>query len=791
MMPSRTFPRALLFLLSALLVAVGCAVQKKELRPPPRAEEAVAPEEEEAEVPPPSEPAPYRGDLRPYIVSAKASSDGGSGYVAELAFDSNINSRWTSAFRDGEWVEGYFDRPVDIEQLMIRWETARASDFSVLILNPASNWVNMGNRIGGSGPLDTLTFPQPVTALGLRIQCDRRATEWGNSIFEVEVYGLTEGPPPATNLLGFVAQATPWQAYERDIARRLLAEAAGDPPTSSGMMDDAFLDLIARRAFDYFWWETTPTNGLTKDRGRNFMSSEECFVASSAAVGFALTAYAIGAEHAWVSRDDALERVRTTLNTYAHGPVRQLNGFFPHFVDIFSGADSPGTEISTIDTALFLAGMIVAMEYFQDPEISSLATGIFERVDWNWARGGNERFVSMGVDAQGNFINVVWGSFTEGILVYLLAMGSPTHALTADSWYAVNRQTGNYAGYTFLTEFGFQSIFRYQYPALWYDFRGRTDKAGIDYFENATLATLAMREYCLSKASTFLGSYGPNLWGLGAADGPGDRYMIYGFPPGEPYSPVDGTVIPYAVAGSTPFLPRHAIRALRCLYDEHHETWGKYGFADAVNPNQSFVARDVIGIDQGTILLGIENHRSQFVWRHFMKSPWIRRATAAIGWQTRPRAADPDGPIDLARDCTWRFATGGGALAAPDLDDSSWVQVLVPDYWENAGGPFANYDGPAWYRVEFNLDATRYAAWSTSGRRILLVLGAVDDIDTAYVNGFKVGETLDGDSAHLRTRRYAVPGACLKVGRNVVAVQVTDRRGSGGIWRTPVQIGPE
>lgn len=781
-----------LFVLTSAILLCGCAVK---IDMPKTSESSTQevftsaqemPREQVVEV-----LAPYEGNLKPFIVRAKASSDGGQEVVAELAFDNNPSSRWSSVFADNQWIEGYFDRPVGIKTLNVVWETARAVDFSIQVLNRQTNWVEVSRKTDAVGLSDSLSFPRPVNALGIRIQCDRRATEWGNSIFEVYASGVTEGTPPAENLTTFKVQPSEWQLYERGNAEKLLAEAAADPLTSAGMTDDEFLNLVAKRSFYYFWYESNPTNGLTKDRARNFKSSEDASLASVAAVGFALTAYPIGAERGWVAREEALERTLVTLRTFANGPILNVKGFFPHFVDMFSCKEARDTEISTIDTALFLAGMIVAMEYFQDPQVTELSRKIFERVDWDWSRNGNPHFVSHGVDPRGNFLNAHWGSSTEGLLIYLLALGSPTHPLPAASWDAIDKHTEEYEGYRFICEYGFQSIFRYQYPALWYDFRGRTDGDGIDYFEHNTLATLAMRRFCILNANNFSGSYGPDLWGQGAADGPGDRYMIYGFPPGNPYSPIDGTIVPYAIAGSTPFLPRHCIRALRFLYDTHHEVWGKYGFADSINPNQSFVARDALGLDAGTILLGIENYRSQFVWKHFMRNEWIQQTTQKIDWKTRPRSTDPNGPIDLARDCTWKLSSGGGILSSPALDDSRWTPVLVLDYWENAGGIFSRYDGIAWYRVEFQLPAARLSNWTRSGRRILLTLGAVDDTDSAYVNGFKVGETLPAQDVEKKTRRYVVSPAYLRPGRNVIAVQVMDNKGSGGIWRTPVEIGPE
>ena len=735
--------------------------------------------------------APYEGNLKPFIVRAAASSDGGPQVIAELAFDNNPSSRWSSVFSDGQWVEAYFDRPVGVKKVDILWETARAADFSIQLLNRQTNWVEVGRRTDASGPSDTLSLSRPLNALGIRIQCDRRATEWGNSIYEVYVSGVTKGLPPLQNLTKFRGRPTAWQRMERGNAEMLLAEAAADPRTSVGLTDDQFLDLVEKRSFYYFRYETNPTNGLTRDRGRNFKSSEDINVASVAAVGFALTAYAIGAERGWVSRDEALERTRITMRTFANGPVRNVKGFFPHFVNYFSGADSSNTEISTIDTALFLAGMITAMEYFEDAEVSELSRRIFERVDWDWARNGDPNFVSHGVDSKGKFLNTHWGSTTEGLLIYLLALASPTYPLPGASWDAIDKHTGEYEGFTFVIEYGFQTIFPYQYPALWYDFRGRTDRSGVDYFENATLAVLAMRRFCILNAANFTGSYGPDLWGQAAADGPGDRYMIYGFPPGNPFSPIDGTIAPHAIGGSVPFLPRHCIRALRCLYDTHHEVWGKYGFADSINPNQNFIARDALGIDAGTILLGVENYRSQFVWNLFMKNEWIRQTTQKIGWKPRPRSTDPEGPIDLSRDYLWKLSSSDGMLSSPALDDSGWLHVLVPDYWENVGGAFSGYDGTAWYRVEFHLDPARLANWTQSGRPIVLTLGAVDDTDVAYVNGFKVGETSTGPNVERQTRRYMVSPTYLRPGQNVIAIQVTDNKDNGGIWRTPVELGPK
>ncbi len=777
-----------IFLCIAVILLAACSVPEQK-RPPKKQPPPAAPAAEQPAPPPAEKPRAYRGDLKPFVVAAKASSDDGADLVAELAFDGDPETRWSSGFADREWIEGTFDRPVAISEVTIRWETARATDFSVSLLNMQSNWTEVAYRADGVGPMDRLSFPSAIRARGIRILCIRRATEWGNSIYEVDMTGIAEGQPPEKNLTQFEVPPTPEQARERAIAKKLLAEAKADPPSSEGMTDAAFLDLVAKRAFYYFWYETNPSNGLTRDRGRNFKSSEDATICSVAASGFGLTAYAIGAEHGWVTREEALERVRVTLRTFARGPIRNVKGFFPHFVDMTTGQDSPGTEISTIDTALFLAGLVTAVEYFKDEEVAALGREIYERVDWPWARNGHPHFVTHGLDAAGKFFPARWGTTTEGILVYLLAMGSPTYPLPGSSWDAIDRHTGAYEGYRYIVEYGFQSIFRYQYPALWYDFRGRTDRKGVDFFENATLATLGMRQYCIDQAKDYPKSYGPDSWGLGAADGPGDRYMIYGFPPGNPYSPTDGSVVPYAIAGSLPFLPQHGLRALRKLYDEHREAWGKYGFADSLNPQQDFVTRDALGLDAGTVLLGIENYRSRFVWRLFMKNAWIQQTTARIGWKSRPRSTDPAGPVDLARDCRWKTFKGDGAFSAADFDDKDWASVALPDRMENIP-QIGEYDGVAWFRTEFNVDPVRLSAWNRAGQ-VVLTLGAVDDADAAYINGTKVGETLEGPDTWDRERRYTLSPGILKAGRNVLAIRVTDAKGYGGIWKTPMELGTE
>ncbi len=734
-----------------------------------------------------------RGDLRAYFVAASGSSSESARFAPERAFDGDPSTRWSSRFEDGQWLEAKFDRVVTAETVVIQWETARAADFALLVKGATGDWVEVARRQGVmKGDFDTFALPGPTPVAEIRIQCDRRATEWGNSIFEVYVYGEAAGEPPAVNLIGWKPAPNEWEKRDREVAERLLAVAAQDPPHGRDLSDDEFLELVSRRAFDFFWWETNPGTGLTRDRACNFKSSEEIAVASIANTGFALSAYCIGAERGWVSREEALARTLATLSAFAADSyVRHVRGFYPHFVNLFSGSDESGTEVSTIDTVLFLAGLLTAEQYFGDTEVSRLAKIIGNRVDWNWARNNHPHFVSHGLDNQGRFLNSAWGSSTEALLIYLVGMGSPTHPLRPASWDAIDRHTGEYEGYTWVVEYGSQNIFPFHYPDLWYDFRGRVDRSGEDYFLNAVTAVTAQREYCIRLASEFPKSYGPDAWGLAPADGLGDQYMIYGFPPGVAYSRPDGTVVMPALGGCMQWLPRHTLRALRAAYDNHRAgIWGKYGFTDAFNPTHGFYTRDVIGIDHGALLMSIENHRTGFFWRHFMSHPWIRRSTRAIGWAVRPHYGEPGGPVDLTRDASWRATTGDGAFAAPDFDDRSWTEALVPDRWENLGGAFRNYDGVGWYRAEFTVDSDRLELWRRSRKPLVLALGGVDDAESAFLNGTLVGETPADADSWRRPRAYTVPMELVQLGRNVLAIRITDRSGSGGIWMPPAELGP-
>jgi hypothetical protein len=426
---------------------------------------------------------------------------------------------------------------------------------------------------------------------------------------------------------------------------------------------DAFLDDLQRRTFRFFWDTTNPANGLARDR------YPTPSFASTAAVGFALTAYPIGVERRYVSRAHAAQRVLATLHFLANAPQGDApagmtghKGFFYHFVDMQRGARFEKTELSTVDTALLIGGMLFCQSYFDRPgeaEIRDLAEKIYRRVDWRWSQA-RPPTIALGWSPESGFLPYDWIAYSEAMLVYLLAIGSPTYALGPESWTAWSAGLPKH----WTTEEGqqhvrFGPLFGHQYSHLWVDFRGIRDafmrEKGLDYFENSRRATLAQHAYALRNPDGWVG-YGERMWGLTACDGPADvtvdvagrsrafrTYSARG--PGD-FD--DGTVSPTAAGGSVPFAPELCIPVLQAMREDHGaHLYREYGFLDSLNltipatvplkhgthvPGRGWYDGDYLGIDQGPILAMIENHRSGLVWKVMRTNPHIRRGLQRAGF---------------------------------------------------------------------------------------------------------------------------------------------------------------
>ncbi|MCM3874439.1 MAG: hypothetical protein ND895_27425 [Pyrinomonadaceae bacterium] len=413
---------------------------------------------------------------------------------------------------------------------------------------------------------------------------------------------------------------------------------AGSIPSASNSAlsskDELFLEDLERRSFNYFWEQADPQTGLVPDRARMdgaALDENHLHVASIAATGFGLTGLCIAAERKWIKRDQAKERVRNTLRFFATRAFHK-NGWFYHWLDARTGERRWQSEVSSIDTALLVAGVLTAGQYFREElEVTRLANLIYNRIDFRWMLNGHPSLLSHGWKPETEFLKPRWDTYSEDAILYLLAIGSSTHPIPSASWSALWRDRYRYEDYTYFTTIGVP-LFMHQYSHAWVDFRNRREVKGdrIDYFENSIAATLAHREFCINLAGEFPG-YGPDIWGITASDS-AKGYLAWGGPPRDPA--IDGTIVPSAPGGSLMFTPELALVALQGMRNKFGDkVYGRYGFVDAFNPNTGWVDTDVIGINVGIILLSAENMRTGNVWRWFMQNREIPRAMQMVGLQ--------------------------------------------------------------------------------------------------------------------------------------------------------------
>lgn len=377
--------------------------------------------------------------------------------------------------------------------------------------------------------------------------------------------------------------------------------------------DIALLSKIERDTFQYFMRFSDKTTGLTRDSSRTGSPS------SVAATGFALAAYAIGASRNWISPQSAYSRILTTLR-FLKNKAAQKEGFFYHFIDLRTGKRIWSSETSSIDTALIVAGALLAAKYYPRTEVEKLAYEIYARVNWRWMMNGSD-FICMGWTPESKFLPYYWDSYNELIILLALAIGAPSHSIPAKSWGAWFRPKEEYNGHTVVYSFS-GSLFTYQFSHAYIDFRKLRDK-DIDFFKNSREATLANRDYSLSFIGKHKG-YSENSWGLSAAIGPGG-YKAYGGKPGAGIH--DGTIAPYAALSSIVFTPEQSIKAAKFFYENYQkELYGDFGFKDAFNLDKKWWAEEYLGIDQGVTLLMLENYLNrEIVWKKFMELAPIRK----------------------------------------------------------------------------------------------------------------------------------------------------------------------
>jgi hypothetical protein len=394
------------------------------------------------------------------------------------------------------------------------------------------------------------------------------------------------------------------------------------PPVTLPPSDDAFLDQIQQAIFLYFWEQASPTTGLVKDRALA-AGDDSSTVASIAATGFGLTALCIGASRGYGDATQIQTRVTNAL-TFLLNQFANVNGFFYHFVDMNTGERVWSSEVSSIDTSILLCGVLTCRQYFQDAQIQSLASQIYDRVNWPWMLNGGPTF-SMGWTPENGFITTRYDTYCELMMLYLLAIGSTTNPVPASAWNAFSRPIFTYQGLTYITNLS-APLFIHQYSHAWFDFRNKSDQY-TNYFNNSVTATQAHILFCQSLQSQF-NDYQQNVWGITASDSV-NGYVVWGGPPSM--GPIDGSIVPCAAGGSLPFLSSDCIAVLRNIRTLYPLVWQRYGFLDAFNPLTGWNDSDVLGIDAGITMLMAENQRTGFVWNTFMANPEAQNAFAAVG----------------------------------------------------------------------------------------------------------------------------------------------------------------
>ncbi|PIW63182.1 MAG: hypothetical protein COW12_11400, partial [Candidatus Omnitrophica bacterium CG12_big_fil_rev_8_21_14_0_65_45_16] len=391
-----------------------------------------------------------------------------------------------------------------------------------------------------------------------------------------------------------------------------------------GLSDDELLETIQRASFEFFNQEVNRRTGLVPDRAYNdetlgALSSP----ASIAATGFGLASFCVAASRGWVDQAVAKELARRTFVFFLEEAPEE-HGFFYHFMNPETGKRTRNSELSPIDTALFLAGVLFAADYYDDPELRNLALQIYERVDFPWMLNKGDTFALAWSPEQG-FSKYRWDHYNESMILYLLAIGSPTHAISAESWKAIRRPEASYKGFRLIQ---MPPLFTHQYSHIFIDFKNKNDGFA-DYFQNSVQASLANRRFAIDQSGNYR-TYGADAWGITASDGP-FGYKAYGAPPG--WATHDGTIAPTGCGASIVFTPKESIACLRQMYEKQYaRLWGRYGFSDSYNLDQDWFDDQVISIDQGALVLMIENFRSGLIWKTTAKNPYLNEGMRKVGF---------------------------------------------------------------------------------------------------------------------------------------------------------------
>lgn len=406
------------------------------------------------------------------------------------------------------------------------------------------------------------------------------------------------------------------------------------------MTDEGFLDLVSRKAFLYFKENQNLENGL-------FYDTTGGGDLSTAVTGFGLSALVIGAERGWIDKSEAERRTKLCLESFLT-KIPDKEGLYDHFLTAKTLKRAGNSEISTVDTALLLTGVLTAGEYFGG-EIKTMAGDIYKKANWDYYLNKNEeeehymKFYH-GWTPEENMVDSFWDYYTdETVLLNLLAIGSPTHPVPAEVYDKFVRRKGQYKNMKPFIYTWHGSLFSYQYASAWFDFRNLSDKDGVNWYENSKQATLSNREFVIDHGAEYK-TYGPDTWGITSMRVPERYIMHYGpLPNGQNKAEHDGTISPSGPGGSMMFTPYLSLRALKHFYMTHPDLWGIYGFKDSINLDRYWISPIYYGLGEGIMLLSIENFRTGLIWKTFGKNEWVQKSLSETRFKKTPAKKKKEG----------------------------------------------------------------------------------------------------------------------------------------------------
>ncbi len=514
--------------------------------------------------------------------------------------------------------------------------------------------------MGGGGTLPNP--PQGVAAQGYDSRIDLR---WrfnpDPNIFGYHVYRsalpggnftrLTSSPHQVHLYSDFFGQNNQTYYYYITTVNYALEESSPSDTvsaTSAAMTDDELLTSVQEAAFRYFYDYGHPVSGLARER---LGSGDVC---TSGGTGFGVMSLIVGSERGFISRDSAAARTLKIIR-FLQDTASRYHGAWSHWINGATGETIPFSQFDDggdlVETAYLIQGLLTARQYYQqtnpvETEIRDRIDQLWQEVEWDWYRrypNGNVLYWHWSPNF-GWLINLPIRGYNEAHIVYLLAVASPTHGIPPLLYHQGWARSGAYPYLNGNDFYGYHQwvgvdyggpLFFTHYSYMGFDPRDKADYYA-NYFENSKNISLINRTYCINNPQNHTG-YDSLSWGLTASDDP------WGYSAHAPFSNDNGTITPTAALSAMPYLPEESMATLNYFYHTLGASlWGEFGFKDAFNPDQNWYAASYIAIDQGPIVVMIENYRTQLCWNLFMANPEIQPMLTALGF-TPTRIKDTGG----------------------------------------------------------------------------------------------------------------------------------------------------